>query len=628
MFPSIRHFVFLVLICCCFDCLISGEYDRSKKSAGRSNEGSRFALLVGINDYDKASLKGCVNDMRVLSKVLIEHYGFSPEAVQRLEDGAATRRAILDGLDDLAKRAKKDTALVFAYAGHGKPWPDKDGDERNGYDETICPSDHDREGGGLISDDELYPRFKRILDRGAHLTVLLDACFSGDAFKDPTGIRQLRAPTVGRPGNNGEEEGGFWLGRELADHGRLVFVAAADEREVAGEGMFQGDLPGHHGYFSHTLLRLLTQPKPGRDWNHIKPYLRSGVRALKPDQNPVFLGGGLNNEIFGTRDSDELGRYRVADSKNGGAAITLEAGRTAGLSPGDQLALIGSDGKQQPVTYRIETVSAVEAKAVRIEGAEPVRPGSVLRLVHAGVLDKQPKVFLASNLPKDLVTGLTASLATGPRVAESKEERNALDLHIGRQGDDFVITGPPGRYTVPAAKASAEVLAQHLRRSVRWTILRELVNDDGQELPAAQRPLVTLERGKIRRGRFVPGPPLTTDPEQGTFFPNRGDVLRIQVTNRARRNLYVTVFYMQRDTTISALDDLSYRGALKPGKVQTFEEMILLENTGPEFIKVLYSTEGPIDPSYFTQTKSSNSGAEPPSGWGAIDLPLFVEAPK
>ena len=628
MSNSIRHLAYFALLFCFFGSLWAGEGQGVVQKTKWSTKGDRFALLVGIDDYNSSKLKGCVNDIRALSEVLTQHYGFKHNTVLRLEDNAATRKAILRGLDDLAKRAKKGTSLVFAYAGHGKPWKDSDGDELNGYDETLCPIDHDQKDGGLISDDELYPRIKKILSKGAHLTVLLDACFSGDAFKDPTGIRQLRAQTEGKPGAGGQEEGGFWLGKELANHERLVFAAAADEREFAGEGVFKGDFPGHHGYFTHTLLGLLAKPKPGRDWNHIKPYLRSGVRSLKPDQNPVLLGGGLNNEIFGVKDSAEVGRYRVAESKNNGAEIVIDSGRTAGLLPGDRLTATEADGKIVAATYRIDMSTATKSKALRLSGSKPIMPGEPLTLIHSGVLNERPRVFLSPEVPKKLRSELTQQLFNNPfgvRLAEPCDKRGELDLRIEIKGYDYIVSGPPGRYTMPVAEASAEALARHLTRAVRWTLLRELTNHGGQDLSPAKQPRLEVERGKIYQGRFVKGKDIQKDPERGTHFLDEGDVLRLRLTNRAQANLFATVFYMKADTTIIALNDLAYRGALTPGKIHTLENMIKLEAAGLHHIKVLYSTEAPIDPSHFMQTKDSSKEQLQEQGWGVLDIPLFVE---
>lgn len=51
------------------------------------------------------------------------------------------------------------------------------GDEADGYDEIIYPSDYLRSG--IISDDEMYDLLVKELPAGVQLTALVDACHSG-----------------------------------------------------------------------------------------------------------------------------------------------------------------------------------------------------------------------------------------------------------------------------------------------------------------------------------------------------------------------------------------------------------------------------------------------------------------
>ena len=80
----------------------------------------RKALLVGINDYPKCTLKGCENDAIRLTSVLERHHDRSPNFECRtfLSSKEAITRSRLRGLisDLFAKPA--DTAL-FYFSGHG-----------------------------------------------------------------------------------------------------------------------------------------------------------------------------------------------------------------------------------------------------------------------------------------------------------------------------------------------------------------------------------------------------------------------------------------------------------------------------------------------------------------------------
>lgn len=62
-------------------------------------------------------------------------------------------------------------------AGHGSQKRDWSGDERDGMNETICPTDF-RQAGQII-DDELNRHLVNPLGDGVRLHALLDACHSG-----------------------------------------------------------------------------------------------------------------------------------------------------------------------------------------------------------------------------------------------------------------------------------------------------------------------------------------------------------------------------------------------------------------------------------------------------------------
>lgn len=156
--------------------------------------GRRKALLVGINYRGtNAELRGCVRDVSFVHHLLTSKFGFKksdfvvltdePDGISGVRRGAPTRRTILSSLNWLVSDTRPGDSLWFSFSGHGSQVRDLNGDEADGYDETILPVDYKREG--HIVDDELYAIVKRIC-RGARLTVLLDACHSGKLYHSPT----------------------------------------------------------------------------------------------------------------------------------------------------------------------------------------------------------------------------------------------------------------------------------------------------------------------------------------------------------------------------------------------------------------------------------------------------------
>ena len=58
-------------------------------------------------------------------------------------------------------------SLVFFYSGHGSRERDKDHDEADGVDETLCPTDY--ETAGKIVDDEINAAIVRPLPYGSRI---------------------------------------------------------------------------------------------------------------------------------------------------------------------------------------------------------------------------------------------------------------------------------------------------------------------------------------------------------------------------------------------------------------------------------------------------------------------------
>jgi len=143
------------------------------------------ALLVGINKYKpelNADLRGCVNDVQDMRKILINTYNFKPENIRVVIDERATKANILSRLAWLINDTKKGDELVFHYSGHGSQVADRNGDEVNDHlDEIMCP--HDLNWDDPLTDDILAAIISK-LPKGVNLTVISDSCHSGTITRE------------------------------------------------------------------------------------------------------------------------------------------------------------------------------------------------------------------------------------------------------------------------------------------------------------------------------------------------------------------------------------------------------------------------------------------------------------
>lgn len=81
-------------------------------------------------------------------------------------------------------------SLLFHFSGHGSRQRNYNGDELDGYDETLCPLDFEAEG--MIIDDEINATIVRPLPYGVRLHAVIDSCHSGTVLDLPFLCRMNR----------------------------------------------------------------------------------------------------------------------------------------------------------------------------------------------------------------------------------------------------------------------------------------------------------------------------------------------------------------------------------------------------------------------------------------------------
>jgi hypothetical protein len=157
------------------------------------------ALLVGINDYSGTppKLEGAVNDVEDVDKSL-HHLGI---ATTKLENGSATRQAVVGAYEQLLTASQKGDSIYFHFSGHGISIPDDNGDEADGQDESylLAPFDETRHPDEQLVDDDLDRLFAAAEDKGVEVVFVADACHSGSPARavgaDPLPTRMYRPKT-------------------------------------------------------------------------------------------------------------------------------------------------------------------------------------------------------------------------------------------------------------------------------------------------------------------------------------------------------------------------------------------------------------------------------------------------
>lgn len=166
-----------------------------------------LAVIIGVADYAAIGDLSYADDDAVAIYYTLIHYGWPSQDIQLLvspnpligdEDfqwggdrpegfperlpwptpfnASPTRDNILAALDWLKATSENQTTVLIYFSGHGGQVSDLSGDETDGLDETICPTDTGVGGITDITDDEFLVHIAGI--RG-NVTVMLDSCHSG-----------------------------------------------------------------------------------------------------------------------------------------------------------------------------------------------------------------------------------------------------------------------------------------------------------------------------------------------------------------------------------------------------------------------------------------------------------------
>jgi cephalosporin hydroxylase len=159
-------------------------------SSSATEKPVKHALIIAVGNYPKNTGWNPIsstNDVAIIKDALLTQ-GFEDRNIKVIVDAAATKQGIVHQLKLLTESVNAGDVVVVHFSGHGQQILDDNGDEPDGYDESIIPFDaqirytNKYHGENHLRDDELKELFKKLrlkLGKKGNILVILDSCHSG-----------------------------------------------------------------------------------------------------------------------------------------------------------------------------------------------------------------------------------------------------------------------------------------------------------------------------------------------------------------------------------------------------------------------------------------------------------------
>ena len=546
----------------------------------------RWALIIGISDYVNfqdeigGDLPGASLDAQRMRDVLISRWGFDASHVRLVLDTDATRERIRHELTDwLPSVVQPNDLVVFYFAGHGSQMWDTSGDEPDGLDETICPTDVLKGNtDGDIADDELNSWLSALPT--SDVVAILDNCHAGTGtraatpFARPRSLARNVESDVAKPADAKSGTAAAEANSDAADN--RIEIAAAQADEVAVDAEWPAPPGGsamYGGAFTTNLVRQLWTVPRRTSYGRIFELTVEDMKRDKFAQRPLLTGAGAA-PAFRADAEDAAGAVPVVRAT--ATEVTLAGGSAAGIT-------IGSVYRVGTALVRVQGFRGEEAVATPIGSETP--SGQRAQLVAYAVATTPLRVSVA-DLAADTRSALRSAIASNADLELVEGVRDFAHLIVRPSEAGYRIIGLDGATRHDIARADgtsgiADAVAQEL---------------------AAHR-LARLEN---------PAPPFQLDFDfgAGTAEFGIGDPVSFQV--RSAKAGYLTIVDLGTDGNVTVLYPNEYEreNYVEAGAVITVPqdaEFEAQEPIGRGIVRV-FITEQPLELP-FTQGTSVEAAA-------------------
>jgi len=262
-------------------------------------------LLVGINEYPGAPLRGCVNDLKQIGTWAVNYRGFDPGNVRMLTDGRAKNIIrIQHYIKWLFADMKRGDVAGIWLSGHGTQIATRDKGELDGLSEVFCLQGFDWDDPNTyISDKWLVFNIGLHLPAGVRLSIGSDSCHSGDLRRSMEGSfaerlaaanqrspRQIIPPACVQWRNHAARSKGFQARdlRAVSGDGGIDcgFVSGCKSTQTSADALIDGE---YHGAMTYCFVKAL-EATPNAPMREVVARSAAELKENGYDQEPQCEG--------------------------------------------------------------------------------------------------------------------------------------------------------------------------------------------------------------------------------------------------------------------------------------------------------------------------------------------------
>lgn len=551
-------------------------------NAAREPE-SYHVLLIGIDDYPKKPLRGCVNDIDAVQKILLERAKVPKERILRLaspqEQAApsmevaaqpATLANLRAAFATLAARVREGDSVFIYYSGHGTRVEFTRQDGRRFHREALVPVDFDAgPAETLLYDHELNQLLGDITARTRSVTFVLDCCHSAGVMRDP-GLQLTRVldarVDLGLTAPVRDRGPGGWRGSGIAHSiDDCHVVSACMNHELAREGL--GDDDRVHGLltnaFTQALERVSDAELPSVTWSRIWQAMRGNVELRNPQQH-LWMAGNAGRSVLAGQPVDGDPGFSI---RRNGDAYEIDAGTLASVTESAMIAVYGEQPRHFPLVdseadrkARLGVVCVTSARTssatAKAEGTPfEIPPGARGRILRPGAPSRLRCAIVPAN------KAVVAAVAASPllEVVECDHAR----VQLVQVGDRWVLIddlhGTDPGYELCTLTAHQLDRARDLLEHYFYYALPLRMAESAIDLPGALHLTVLnchdvlspaeAEMADLAEARMTEG--------ASAYDVSEGACICFRVQNRSSEQLRVTLVNSAASGKVQILDEQS-----------------------------------------------------------------------